>query len=228
MTGSKNRPAAVVTVVSLAHLVLVLGLGLAWPVLAAAQAVTLAGRMGERALLVIDGKPQLLSAGASADGVRFVRWNGELAEVEHQGRAMALRVGATPAKVAAAATPAPAREIVLSAGSGGHFFASGAINGKAVRFIVDTGATPVAMGRDEALRLGLDLASASDGVSSTANGLVNTQRLVLTRVRIGDVEISNVAATVLPQPMPYLLLGNSFLGRFQMQRDNDVMRLTLR
>ncbi len=203
-------------------------LALTLPSLAWGQAVSLAGRMGERALLVIDGKPQTLAAGTSASGVRFLRWNGEQAEVESQGRLLALRVGATPANVGGAAPPSGGREIVLSAGSGGHFFAGGTINGKAVRFVVDTGATTVAMGQDEALRLGLDLSNASEGVSSTANGMVATQRLVLTRVRIGDVEISNVAATVLPQPMPYLLLGNSFLSRFQMQRDNDVMRLKLR
>jgi aspartyl protease family protein len=45
---------------------------------------------------------------------------------------------------------------------------------------------------------------------------------------VGSVEVANVGAVVMPQPMPHLLLGNSFLGRFQMQRDGDTMRLTLR
>jgi predicted aspartyl protease len=49
------------------------------------------------------------------------------------------------------------------------------------------------------------------------------------QVRVGSVEVSNVgAAVVMPSSMPHVLLGNSFLSRFQMRRDNDVMRLELR
>jgi aspartyl protease family protein len=54
------------------------------------------------------------------------------------------------------------------------------------------------------------------------------QIVSLDRVRVGEVEISNVGAVVMPQALPYVLLGNSFLSRFQMRRDNDVMRLELR
>ena len=45
---------------------------------------------------------------------------------------------------------------------------------------------------------------------------------------MGDVTLANVQAVVMPTEMPFVLLGNSFLSRFQMQRDNDVMRLELR
>jgi aspartyl protease family protein len=47
-------------------------------------------------------------------------------------------------------------------------------------------------------------------------------------VRVGDVEVANVEALVLPAAMPYVLLGNSFLTRFSMRRDNEVMRLEKR
>ena len=57
---------------------------------------------------------------------------------------------------------------------------------------------------------------------------VPVQIVVLDRVRVGEVEITQVGALVMPQPMPYVLLGNSFLTRFQMRRDNDVLRLELR
>lgn len=62
----------------------------------------------------------------------------------------------------------------------------------------------------------------------TANGTVVGHQLKLQRVRLGDAEINDVAAVVLPQAMPYVLLGNSFLNRFQMQRDNDQMTLQRR
>ena len=48
------------------------------------------------------------------------------------------------------------------------------------------------------------------------------------RVRVGDVEVYDVDAAVLGASMPYVLLGNSFLTRFQMKRENDVLRLEKR
>jgi aspartyl protease family protein len=192
-----------------------------------AQSVAVAGRMGDRALIVVNGTPHTVAVGASGGGVKLLRWVGDEAEVEVAGTRALLRVGGTPAQVGAVSR-APAREIVMTAGSGGHFTPEGAINGRSVRFIVDTGATLVALGQDEAQRLGLNLADARGGVSQTANGPVSVQIVVLDRVRVGGVEIFNVGAVVMPQSMPYILLGNSFLSRFQMRRDNDVMRLELK
>jgi aspartyl protease family protein len=207
---------------------LVAGLGLALAAVAQAQGVVLSGRMGERALFVVDGQTLTLRPGERRDGLALLRWVGDEAEVELGGQRSRLRVGGTPALVGGAVPRAAAREVVLSAGPGGHFTPAGAINGRPVRFLVDTGATLVALGRDEAARLGLDLSGARPAVSQTANGPVAVQTIVLDRVRVGEVEITQVGAVVLPQPLPYVLLGNSFLSRFQMRRDNDVMRLELR
>jgi aspartyl protease family protein len=197
---------------------------------AQAQGVVLAGRMGERALLVIDGRANTLAVGQSAAGVRLLRWNGDSAEIERGGAAYSLRIGAAPAQLQAApaGVTTGARQIVISAGPGGHFVAGGAINGRATRFMVDTGATLVSIGRDDAERLGLDLSSARNAVTQTANGPVNVQTLTLATVRVGEVELANVNAMVLPGAMPHVLLGNSWLSRFQMRRENDVLRLDLR
>lgn len=208
-------------------LLLSLSLGL-WSVAVGAQSVALAGRMGDRALLVIDGRPHTVAVGGSAGGAKLLRWVGDDAEVQlPTGRAL-LRAGGSPAQVGTPAPASQAREIVMTAGLGGHFNPAGSINGQAVQFMVDTGATLVALGQDDARRLGLNLRNARPGMSQTANGPVQVLMLNLDRVRVGEVEITNVAAVVLPQPMPFVLLGNSFLSRFQMRRDNDVMRLQLR
>ena len=195
---------------------------------AQAQRVVLSGRMGERALLVVDGQPYTVSVGQTVAGVKLVRWNGEVADVERSGRSYPMRVGETPVLLGVAAPRNAGREIVMTAGSGGHFTAGGTINGKQVRFMVDTGATRVSLGRDDAERLGVDLASARRGNAQTANGPVPVWLVTLNSVRIGEVELSNVGAAVLPQAMPMVLLGNSFLARLNMKRDNDVMRLELR
>jgi len=194
-----------------------------------AQGVTLAGRMGERALLVVDGRPYTVAVGQNAGPVRLLGWQGDSAEIERDGTRHVLRPGAPVQLNAMPASAATApREVVISAGPGGHFVTGGAINGRAARFMVDTGATLVSIGRDDALRMGLDLQSARRSITQTANGPVPVQTLTLASVRVGEVELANVAAVVLPTPMPYVLLGNSWLARFQMRRDNDVMRLELR
>ena len=63
---------------------------------------------------------------------------------------------------------------------------------------------------------------------STANGVAQGFRIKLNSVRVGDVEVYDVDAVVTPQPMPFVLLGNSFLTRFQMKRDNNQMTLDKR
>ena len=208
------------------------GLGallLAAPALAAAQAVSLAGQMGSKALLVIDGQPQTLAVGEAARGVRLLRLDDDGAMVEAGGRRLVLRADGTPARLAGTPGPAAgAREVVITAGSGGHFVVGGAINGRAVRFLVDTGATLISISQAEADRLGLSYRDGERASSQTANGVVPMYLVTLGSVRIGEVELANVPAAVIPAPMPGILLGNSALSRFQMRRENDVMRLTVR
>ena len=194
---------------------------------AAAQSVSLQGSMGaDKALLVIDGQPQMLAVGASARGVMLRRLGDGEAEVEVAGQRRTLRLGAAPARLGTGgAAPGAGSAIVLPMGAGGHFNAAGSINGRPVNFMVDTGATTVALSQGEANRIGLDWKRGRPGMSQTANGTVPVYAVNLTSVRVGDVEIANVAAVVVPSEMPMVLLGNSFLNRFSMRRDSDVMRL---
>ena len=195
---------------------------------ALAQSVALQGMLGSRALLMVDGgAPRGVAVGDTFQGVKVVSTSGDSAVVEVGGKRLTLRLGESPASVGGRGTASNGR-IVLPADGGGHFMGQGSINGQAVQFMVDTGATLVALGQADAARLGIDLSQARGAVTQTANGPVPTQMVTLTRVRVGEVEVANVGAAVLPLPMPYVLLGNSFLSRFQMRRDNDVMRLELR
>lgn len=192
---------------------------------ALAQTVTLNGSMGERALLVIDGQARTLAVGSTVQGVRLLSFSGAEAVVEFEGgRRTSLRMGAAQANVGGAARRGGS-EIVLPAGPGGHFFGDGRINGKSVRFLVDTGATSVAMSQAEAQRLGLNYRAGPRAMANTANGPVPVSLVTLNSVRLGEVEVYDVPALVLPSAMDHVLLGNSFLNRFQMRRDNDVMRL---
>ncbi len=197
------------------------------PGLAVAQSVSLQGSLGaNKALLVIDGQPQTLAVGGSARGVTLRRLGDGEAEVEVGGQRRTLRLGAAPSRLGGGgAAPGAGTAIVLPMGAGGHFSTAGSINGKQVNFLVDTGATSVALSQSEANRIGLDWKRGRPGMSHTANGTVPVYAVNRTSVRVGDVEIANVAGVVIPSDMPMVLLGNSFLNRFNMRRDNDVMRL---
>ncbi len=193
-----------------------------------AQSVSLNGVMGQQAMLVIDGKTHVVAPGRTVQGVRLLGVAGDTADVEVGGKRTRLTVGTQPVQLAAMGSAASGSTIVLPAGRGGHFFAQASVNGKTVPFMVDTGATSVALSRMHAAAIGLKLDNAKVGYGNTANGPVMVHVVMLDSVRIGDVVVYSVEAVVLPAPMEHALLGNSFLSRFQMVRENDILRLTKR
>lgn len=196
---------------------------------AGAQSVSLAGSIGDsKALLMIDGAPHTLAVGATVRGVTLRRVLPGQVEVEIGGRRLALAMGGAPSRVGGGGNGTNGREIAIAAGPGGHFVASGLINGKPVQLMVDTGATSVAMSRADAERVGVDWKRGQLTLSQTAGGVVPIHIVSLNSIRIGDVEVFNVPAAVVASDMPVVLLGNSFLGRFSMRRETDVLRLERR
>jgi aspartyl protease family protein len=196
-------------------------------VMASAQSVALSGTMGQRALLVIDGQPKMLAVGERFANVRLLSIQGDQARIERDGTAATLRVGAAPVNLGGGAREL-STEVIIPVGPGGHFLSEGRINGRLVRFMVDTGATLIALSEVEADRIGLPWREGRRVLMQTANGTTPSHLITLNSVRLGDVELANLQAAVLPASMPYILLGNNVLGRFQMRRDSDVMRLQLR
>ena len=194
------------------------------------QSVSLVGLLGPKALLVIDGgAPKALAVGESHQGVKLLSMQGDRAVVEMGSAKQNLRLGDVPVSVSTGGVQASSGgRIVLPAGTGGHFSAQGLINGKPVTMLVDTGATTIAIGKDEAERLGLAYKTGQQVRMQTANGASLGWRLKLANVRVGDVDVYDVDAVVTPAPMPFVLLGNSFLTRFQMNRNNDQLVLVKR
>lgn len=196
----------------------------------AQPSVSLQGSLGSKAaLLMIDGEPRTLSIGQSAKGVRLVSLDEGRAMVEIDGRLTPLVMGASQVRLGdGAAAPNAGRQIVLSSGPGGHFTSLGTINGKTTQFLVDTGATSVSISQAEADQMGLKYRDGRRILTQTANGVAPAHVVTLNTVRIGDVEVRNVEAIVTPGQMSHVLLGNSFLTRFQMKRENEVLTLELR
>ena len=194
-----------------------------------AQNVTLNGQLGtQQALLVIDGQPQAVAVGAAVRGVRLLALRPGEADVDVAGTRRTLRLGAEPIRVSGGDAVRGGGAVVLTADGSGHFITAGQINGNAVTFMVDTGASVVAIAQAEADRMGLKYKDGARGFANTANGRIPVHAVTLASVRVGDVEVANVEAAVLPSQMPHVLLGNSFLARFQMKRENDTLRLERR
>lgn len=192
-----------------------------------AQSVVLAGVLGKKALIVLDGgTPRALAAGETHEGVTVLEVGPTEAMIRIGNEQRKLRLGEAPARVAGSG--ASRRTVVLKADHRGHFINSGTINGRVMQYMIDTGASAVAIGRNDADRLGIAYTQGQPVRINTANGVAQGWRVKLDSVRLGDVEVYGIEAVVTPQAMPYVLMGNSLLMEFQMTRQNDVMVLEKR
>ena len=118
------------------------------------------------------------------------------------------------------------QEVLLERNSRGHYVAGGAINERPVTFLLDTGATDVAL--PEALAERLRLPRLAGGITQTANGTVAVWQTTLDTVRLGGITLRDVRAAIVPsmQAGDPVLLGMSFLRQLEFtQRDGQ---LTLR
>ena len=96
-----------------------------------------------------------------------------------------------------------------------------------MKFLVDTGATWIAFSSAQARALGINLDRAQRGGVTTASGTVNSYRVVLDNVKLGDISLNLVEAVVIDSmPGDVALLGNSFLSRLEMKREGTVLTLT--
>ena len=197
---------------------------------AGSQTVGLSGVLGNKALVIVDGNPpKVLAPGETFKGVKVMSAQGDQAVISIAGKQHTLRIGDAPASVGGSAgSDSNGSRIVLTSTGGGHFLTLGQINGRSAEMVIDTGATSVSMSTLQAERLGVEFKTGQPVQMSTANGVIPGWRLKLAAVKVGDVTVREVDAVVSSGSMPYVLLGNSFLTRFQMTRTNDQLVLEKR
>ncbi len=196
---------------------------------ACAQAadISVLGLFSGKALLVIDGAPpKTYSSGDKlADGLTLVAADSSGAIIDDHGKRSVLALGQYVGNGNASSGQG---SVTLEADSMGHFVANGQINGIGVRMLVDTGASLVAIPGSEALRISLDYRKGRMINISTANGNSVGYRVRIDKIRIGDLEVFQVDAVVQENGLPFILLGNSFLNRCDMQRNAQQLKLTKR
>jgi aspartyl protease family protein len=146
----------------------------------------------------------------------------------------ALSAQSPPHPVAAVATVIPpppsfgSGEASIAKSPDGHFWADATVDGHQVRFLVDTGATAVALTADDARNLGIDPTGLDYAYTvMTANGPAHAAAVKLGLVSVGRAEVTDVDAFVIDKGLETSLLGMSYLGRlskFEATQDALVLR----
>lgn len=187
---------------------------------------------GKAQISVNGGKPRMLAAGeTSPEGVKLISADSSAAVIEYQGKRRTLAPGAG-ARIASAETPSSGgagSSVTLTADSRGHYQTLGQVNGGTVQFLVDTGATSIALSSSEARRLGINYLGGERGYTQTANGRALAYKVKLDTVKVGDITLHAVEAVVLEgDGLKIALLGMSFLNRTEMKRDGQALTLIRR
>ena len=180
----------------------------------------------DRAMVMIDGNRRLLRAGESSpEGIKLVSADSDAAVFEYQGQVLERRLDG---RVHAAAGASDAGEdVTLYRDSWGMFHTVGSINGLPVKFLVDTGASSVAMNSSQARRLGIDYhLEGNPAYVATASDVVKAYKVKLDVVTVGSIQVRNVTCVVMEGAQPSeVLLGMSFLGRLEMINRADQLIL---
>lgn len=205
-------------------LLLSLPLLLSSGVMAATQ-VLVVGLFPGAAVLNVDGQRKLVKVGQVGPGGVMV--------VSADSRGAVLRVDGVERtynlsrEYSDGFAEAQKKQLSVAKGIGGHYWIAGSVNGQSIQFLVDTGATSVALNDEHARRLGIDYRVMGSPLQvSTASGTARGWRVTLDRVKLGELEVLGVDAVVLEGGSPTeALLGMSFLGRVGWKVEQDVLVL---
>ena len=196
------------------------------PVVPAPPRLALEALLGGKAVINVNGRRVVLAVGERKPSGLYLRsLEGAVARVDFEGRQYRLRLGQGPISTRYAK---PLREsVTIAPDPQGMYHTPGAINGQPVQFLVDTGATTVAMNAREARRLGVDyLLRGQPVMVNTASGRSQGWFVELDEVSVGGIKAHSVGAVVMDGGFPQrILLGLSFLNRLQMQHKGLLLEL---
>lgn len=182
------------------------------------------GLFKDIAILRVDGVQYKLRIGeTSPQGIKLIEANSEQAVLEINGRQESYALGTH----VSSSFSAPEKAGALIRPSNGSYIVSGFINRQPVEFLVDTGASTIAMNSNQARKLGINFRyEGKEGYSTTASGYAKIYTLKLDSVQVGDIVIKNVEAAVIDGDFPTIaLLGMSFLNQVNMKRDGQLLML---
>lgn len=193
--------------------------------LMAATQVRVVGLFPGAAVLNIEGQRKLLKVGQiGPGGVVLVSADsrGAVLRVDGEERNYSLS-----REYSEGFAEAQKKQLSVAKGIGGHYWVAGSVNSQSIQFLVDTGATSVALNNEHARRLGIDYRAVGAPLQvSTASGTARGWRVTLDRVKVGELEVLGVEAVVLEGNSPTeALLGMSFLSRVGWKVEQDMLVL---
>jgi len=176
-------------------------------------------------VLMIDGNRATLKTGDKSQGVKLISSTTKTAVLEVNGEKKNYQLGTT------ISTNFKPREFITERvvfDDHGMFRSYGSINGQSVNFLIDTGATTVAMSAKEARKLGIQYRI--DGIPTTArtaSGIAEAWSVQLKSVRLGKLLEHNVRGLVIDGDYPgQVLLGMTFLNRMKVEKEGNIMKIT--
>jgi aspartyl protease family protein len=192
---------------------------------AAPEQVLVVGLFPNAAVLNVDGQRKLVKVGqVGPGGVEVVSADSRGAVLRIDGQTRRFELGREYSEGFSAPSK---QQISIARGLGGHYWVAGSVDGHPMQFLVDTGATSLAINEQHAKRLGLDYrVKGRPMLASTASGTAKGWKLSVDRVKVGSLEVLGVDTVVLEGDAPTeALLGMSFLSRVRWREEQGVLVL---
>lgn len=189
-----------------------------------AQDILVQGLFRDMVIIRVDGTRRKLSIGeTSPEGIKLISSTSDKAILEVDGKQGIYSLGGE----VRASFDTPDKSQALIRSKHGMYSISGFINRQPIDFLVDTGATWIALNENHAYKLGINFRYiGKPDLVSTASGTAKVYRIKLDNVRIGGIVLTNVDAAVLEGNAPSVaLLGMSFLNRVSMKHKGDLLVL---
>ena len=186
--------------------------------------IVVVGLFNNQAVIEINHKQQLLRVGkTSPEGVKLISANSKKAVLEIDGVKRTYQLGQ---HISSSYSSTTAQAEVDLWPTNGMYLTTGIVNGYTVDFVVDTGATAIALNAATAQRVGLDYLESRKVLIKTASGSEIGYEVNLDSVQIGDIKLSDVRAMVIDGKEPQrALLGMTFLNQLEMVRTGEKMNL---
>jgi aspartyl protease family protein len=193
--------------------------------LQAAEQVQVVGLFAGAAVLNVDGERKLVKVGQTGPGgVQVISADSRGAVLRVNGVERAYNLS----REASSGFNAPTKaQTTIARGADGHYRVVGSVGGQSVAFLIDTGATSIAINETQARRLGIDFrVQGQPMIVNLASGTAKAWRIKLPQVKVGPLEVLGVEAFVLEgEGSNDALLGMSFLNRVRWREDQGVLQL---
>ena len=190
-----------------------------------ADSIVLQALFNNKAMVSINGKSTMLLKDRSVKGYKLISANSYEAVIEYNGHQQRYTINGQPIQSQYPVGEKPT-SLTIWPDKRGLFVTTGSINGVVAEFLVDTGASVVAMNASHARALNISFAKGENINVETASGQLLGKQVTLNAVQVGGIIVKEVSAVILPGKFPKkILLGMAFLKNVDMQREGEAILL---